>query len=102
MTWVFSRSDVLPVCYQPFVRRSSTSAIKMNGTLPNKMNQVDPGLRTRTLGRRESQPTYSQPGRAHRMISPGMAMNGHVTTTAQGPGSIDNTPLIEQETRKVQ
>ncbi|XP_048582551.1 ubiquitin carboxyl-terminal hydrolase 32-like isoform X2 [Nematostella vectensis] len=92
------------VNYQP-TRRSSTGSVKKNGTIPSKPNQTanntptwsSESLRTRTILRRESHPSY--PNTA---VTKNESMNGHCTPEVEpGPGQIDNTSLIEPETRKV-
>ncbi|EDO39905.1 predicted protein [Nematostella vectensis] len=86
-------------------RRSSTGSMKKNGTIPSKPNQTanntptwsSESLRTRTILRRESHPSY--PNTA---VTKNESMNGHCTPEVEpGPGQIDNTSLIEPETRKV-
>lgn len=88
--------------------------MRKNGTLPARLNQVSSGmpgqawssdssLKTRSLSRRESHPMYNQAG--NKGVSPSGAMNGHCTQgtafNTQVPGSVDNVPLVEPETRKV-
>lgn len=85
--------------------------MKRNGMLPSKANQVSSStssqawpsdtLRTKTIGRRESHPVYGNTA-----VSPANGTaNGHCIqgndAINNGPGQIDNTSLIETETRKV-
>ncbi|XP_031572210.1 ubiquitin carboxyl-terminal hydrolase 32-like [Actinia tenebrosa] len=100
------------VNYQP-TRRSSTGSMKRNGMIPSKANQVSSSstsssqawpadtLRTKTIGRRESHPMYGNTA-----VSPANGTaNGYCIVgndvVNNGPGQIDNTSLIETETRKI-
>lgn len=95
-------------------RRSSTSAIKKNGIVPNgqaKVIQVSAANpeqawsldnKPRTINRRESQPAFSSLPSAQ---STNTMMNGHCVSgalTIPAPGPIDNSQLVETDTRKVQ
>jgi len=87
--------------------------MKRNGLSSPKANQVSTtrtnssqawssdSLKTKTIGRRESHPVYN-----NKAVSPANgSVNGHcipgADTVIAGPGQIDNTSLIETETRKV-
>lgn len=89
--------------------------MKHNGIPPPKTNQVSTTakantsqawshdtLKSKSVLRRESHPVFSNKG-----VSPANgSVNGHcipgTDTVITGPGQIDNTSLIETETRKVQ